>query len=75
MSLTVYDLLGTEQAHKNVENYRALRKRGITTRKTADVIIATFRIEKGHAQLFSDRDFIPFVEHLGLRTVGGYGVE
>jgi len=75
MSLTIYDLLGTEQALKSAENFRALRKLGITIRKTADVIIATFCIERGHALLFSDRDFIPFVEHLGLRTVGGHGME
>ncbi|HYE37630.1 type II toxin-antitoxin system VapC family toxin [Methylocaldum sp.] len=75
MSLTVYDLLGTEQALKSAENFRALRKRGITIHKTADVIIATFCIERGYALLFSDRDFIPFVEHLGLRNVGGHGVE
>jgi len=74
-SLTVYDLLGTEQALKSAENFRAFRKRGITIRKTADVIIATFCIERGAALLFSDRDFIPFVEHLGLRTVGGHGME
>ena len=44
----------------------ALRKKGITIRKTADVIIATFCIEKELPLLFLDRDFIPFVDHLGL---------
>jgi predicted nucleic acid-binding protein len=68
-TLTVYDMLGTELAVKSADNYRTLRKRGITVRKTADIIIATFCIEHGHALLFDDRDFVPFVEYLGLRAV------
>lgn len=47
--------------------YRALRARGVTVRKSADVIIASFCIERGHALLHTDRDFQPFVTHLGLR--------
>lgn len=54
---------------KCVDNYRALRKRGITIRKTTDVIIATFCIERRMPLLFLDRDFIPFVDHLGLIPV------
>lgn len=49
-------------------NYRALRDRGITVRKTADVVIATFCIENGHELLHEDRDFVPFTKHLGLRV-------
>lgn len=67
-ALTVYEMLGETAAHKCADNYRALRKKGITVRKTADIIIATFCIEKGFPLLFSDRDFIPFVTHLGLRS-------
>jgi len=51
---------------KCVDNYRILRKRGITIRKTADIIIATFCIENKFPLLFSDRDFIPFVKYLNL---------
>ena len=47
-------------------NYRILRARGITVRKTIDTLIATRCIIDGHALLFSDRDFEPFVAHLGL---------
>ena len=68
-SLTVFNMLSLEIAIKSAENYRLLRKQGITVRKTVDVIIATFCIEKGHSLLFSDRDFIPFVKHLGLNAV------
>ena len=53
-------------AIKSVENYRALRKRGITIRKTVDVIIASFCIERKIPLLFSDKDFKPFVKNLGL---------
>lgn len=48
-------------------NYRRLRARGITAKRLADLIIATFCIERGHALLQDDRDFAPMVEHLGLR--------
>ena len=69
LSLTVFELLGVEQAIRSAEHYRILRKRGITIRKTADVIIATFCIVEGHRLLFSDQDFRPFVEQLGLSEV------
>ncbi|WP_373538864.1 PIN domain nuclease [Chamaesiphon sp.] len=65
-SLTVFEMLGTGIAMKSADNFRDLRKKGITVRKTIDVIIATFCIEHGHELLFSDKDFAPFVEHLGL---------
>jgi predicted nucleic acid-binding protein len=64
--LTVFELLGKEMAIKSAENFRKLRKQGITIRKTADVIIASFCIEHGLPLLFSDKDFKPFVIHLGL---------
>ena len=67
-SLTLFQLLNPDLAIKSADNFRMLRKRGITVRKTVDVIIATFCIEAKHTLLFSDRDFIPCVQHLGLRT-------
>jgi hypothetical protein len=66
LTLTVYPMLGLDAAVRAAENYRTLRKQGLTVRKTADVIIASFCIEHGHSLLFSDRDFLPFVERLGL---------
>lgn len=69
LSLTVFEMLGLENALRCAQHYRELRRRGITVRKTADVIIATFCIIENHALLFSDRDFLPFAEHFGLRTV------
>jgi predicted nucleic acid-binding protein len=66
--LDIVTLGGPEIAWQAARNVRALRARGITTRKTIDTIIATRCIADGHALLYSDRDFDPFVEHLGLRT-------
>jgi predicted nucleic acid-binding protein len=50
-------------------NYRALRVLGITVRKTIDTLIATRCILDGRSLLYADRDFDPFVAHLGLRSV------
>ena len=49
-------------------NYQTLRARGITIRKTIDTMIATRCIIDDLPLLYSDRDFDPFVEHLGLRS-------
>ena len=67
-SLTVHDLLGKELAIKSANNFRKLRKKGITIRKTADVIIATYCIENKIPLLFTDKDFIPFVENLRMKS-------
>lgn len=66
MTLDQLEMFGKGMPAKCAENYRGLRKKGITIRKTTDVIIATFCIEQRMPLLFTDRDFIPFVEHLGL---------
>lgn len=64
--VTIFDMLGAKRALKSADNFRALRKKGITVRKTADVIIASFCIDQNLPLLFSDKDFKPFVKHLGL---------
>jgi predicted nucleic acid-binding protein len=64
--LPVANMLGRHIAIRSAENFRTLRQRGLTVRKTADCIIATFCIENGHSLLFADKDFRPFVAHLGL---------
>jgi hypothetical protein len=68
-SLQVVELGGREIAIQAAKNYRILRGMGITVRKTIDTLIATGCIEDGHELLYDDRDFDPFVEHLGLRAV------
>lgn len=67
-SLNVIDLGGQRIAIQAAKNFRTLRSRGITIRKTIDTVIATRCIESGYALLYSDRDFDPFVAHLGLRS-------
>lgn len=65
-SLVIVDLAGQTMAIQAAKNFRALRALGITVRKTIDTVIATRCIESGLPLLYSDRDFDPFVEHLGL---------
>lgn len=69
-SLTVVDLGGQEIAIQAATNFRTLRKAGVTVRKTVDTVIAAWCIENGYELLHNDRDFEPFVKHLGLRVVG-----
>ena len=68
-SLVVIELGGLEIAIQAAKNYRKLRDLGITSRKTIDTVIATRCIAGGYTLLHSDRDFEPFVTHLGLRSV------
>ena len=67
-SLPIIPLVGEEIAAQAARNFRKLRTRGITIRKTIDTLIATSCIEKEIALLYSNRDFDPFVQHLGLRS-------
>jgi predicted nucleic acid-binding protein len=67
LSLAVLNILDTDIALKSAVNFRKLRQKGITVRKTIDAIIATYCIENDLPLLHSDRDFHPFHEHLNLR--------
>lgn len=67
-ALELVNLGGAEMAVQAARNFRTLRAKGVTIRKTIDTFIATCCIEQDHALLFSDRDFDPFVLHLGLRS-------
>lgn len=66
--LPLLAMVGAQNAVQAAENDRLLRSRGITVRKTIDGIIATACIEANVPLLFSDRDFHPYVEHLGLEA-------
>jgi len=68
-SLDVVQLGGQAVAVQAARNFRALREKGVTVRKTIDCVIATRCIMDGLTLLHSDRDFEPFVMHLGLRSV------
>jgi predicted nucleic acid-binding protein len=65
----VVPLLDVDLAPRAARNYRRLRDIGITIRKTNDLIIGTFCIERGCSLLHDDRDFAPMEEHLGLVAV------
>lgn len=67
--LSVIDIGGEDVAIRAARNFRALRRLGVTVRKTIDTLIATRCIVDGHTLLYSDRDFDPFVQHLGLIPV------
>ncbi|MEW6716768.1 MAG: PIN domain nuclease [Chloroflexota bacterium] len=62
-------MLNPELAIQSAQNYRTLRKRGITIRKTIDCFIATYCIHTGQDLLHTDSDFDPFEDHLGLRVI------
>jgi predicted nucleic acid-binding protein len=68
-SLEVVDIAGWETALQAAKHFRALRKLGVTVRKTIDTLIATRCIESGLRLLHRDRDFDAFEKHLGLRSV------
>ncbi len=68
-SLPVHAMLGVTLSLKSAENFRQLRKQGITIRKTIDTMIATFCIENELSLLHSDKDFQPFQQFLGLQVI------
>ncbi len=47
-------------------NFRALRRRGITIRRTIDLLIGTWCIENRRPLLHNDKDYRPMAVHLGL---------
>ncbi len=65
----VLNMVGEDIAIKSADNYRFLRKQGITIRKTIDCLIATFCIENHLQLLHSDKDFKPFEKHLNLKVI------
>ncbi|RLJ20564.1 VapC toxin family PIN domain ribonuclease [bacterium endosymbiont of Escarpia laminata] len=67
-SLTVFELGGKNIAINSADNFRFLRKKSVTVRKTVDVLIATFCINNDLPLLYSDKDFEPFHLHLKLRN-------
>ena len=69
LKLQVFQSGGVELASDAARNYRLLRSRGRTVRKTIDCLIATFCIREQHALLHRDRDFDPFEQLLELAVV------
>ena len=65
--LLFMEMLGKGIVIKSADNYRRLRKKGITPRKTIDIIIATFCSENKITLLHSDKDFDTIAEYLHLK--------
>lgn len=68
LQLEIVTVAGPEVAVQAALNYQTLRARGITVRKTVDTLLATRCILDRIPLLYADRDFDPFVAHLGLRS-------
>ena len=68
-ALDLVEIGGRDVMIEAARYFRDLRARGITIRKTIDTLIATRCIVSGYRLLYSDRDFEPFVTHLGLERV------
>ena len=60
LQFEVFSIGGAEFAIKTAQNYRILRSKGLTVRKTIDCLIATFCLENGFPLLHNDSDFEPF---------------
>ena len=68
-ALEFQTMVGRKIAIDSARNYRNLRARGVSVRKTIDVMIGTFCIQNGHQLLHADRDFDPMERYLGLDVV------
>lgn len=67
LQLPQFEMVGFEIAERTANNYAYLRSRGVTIRKTIDVIIGTFCIENGFPLIHHDRDFDPMAKLMGLQ--------
>jgi predicted nucleic acid-binding protein len=55
-------------AVQSARNYRFLRQKAVTVRKTIDSLIATYCMENDHELLHNDSDFDGYEKHLGLKV-------
>jgi predicted nucleic acid-binding protein len=69
LKLEVFQTGGVDLARESAKNYRTLRARGHTVRKTIDCLIATFCLREQHSLLHRDRDFDAFERFLNLSVV------
>ncbi|MGH6886433.1 MAG: type II toxin-antitoxin system VapC family toxin, partial [Geminicoccales bacterium] len=68
LSFELVTIGGVDLALQAADYYRALRRLGVTVRKTIDLLIGTWCIAMDCDLLHSDRDFDPMALHLGLRA-------
>ena len=69
LKFRIFTTGSVELATRAAQNYRTLRTRGITIRRTLDFLIATYCLLEQHALLHNDRDFDPFERELALQVV------
>jgi predicted nucleic acid-binding protein len=62
-------LVNPDLAIQSARNFRTLRQKGVTVRKTIDNLIATYCIENNHELLHNDSDFDAYEEYLGLQVI------
>jgi predicted nucleic acid-binding protein len=62
----IVPMAGDAIAVAAARNFRSLRRRGITVRKTIDLLIGAWCIENGIPLLHNDSDFHPMARFLGL---------
>ena len=74
IDIEFFETGGEELAVSSARNYRTLRGKGHTIRKTIDCLIATFCIQEGFSLLHRDHDFTPFETHLGLKVIHPTGL-
>jgi len=65
----IANMVDDEMATEAATNYRKLRAKGVTIRKTVDLLIGTFCLCEDLPLLHRDRDFDAMEQHLGLRVV------
>ncbi len=68
--LEFLEMAGRDVAIQSAANYRRLRRRGVTVRKTMDMLIGTYCLMHDHEILHNDRDFDVLAKHLGLKVIG-----
>jgi len=69
LSLPQFDMVGFRMAEKSASNHRFLRSKGVTVRKTIDVLIGTFCAENGLQLIHHDSDFDLMARHIGLDII------
>jgi predicted nucleic acid-binding protein len=69
LSLPQFEMVGFGIAEKSAANYRLLRSKGVTIRKTIDVLIGTFCAEHGFQIVHNDSDFTLMAKHIGLDII------
>jgi len=69
LSLPRFEMVGFDMAEKSAANFRLLRSKGVTIRKTIDVLIGTFCAEHGLPLVHRDSDFDLMARHIGLEVL------